>query len=90
MMAEKQSKQGAGTASKVRTPASGGAGDGQLAALLALLRVEQEVRDAASERDLVLLMVNETRKLTRARQIFVAMPGPAGASDRRSLEYPRS
>jgi len=78
MMAEKQSKQGAGTASKVRTPASGGAGDGQLAALLALLRVEQEVRDAASERDLVLLMVNETRKLTRARQIFVAMPGPAG------------
>lgn len=53
--------------------------DNQSAALLALLRVEQEARDAANERELVLLMVNETRKLTRARQIFIAMPGPTGA-----------
>ncbi|HPG88479.1 MAG TPA: HlyD family efflux transporter periplasmic adaptor subunit [Hyphomicrobium sp.] len=44
-------------------------------ALLALLKVEAEARDATSERDLVLLMANETRKLTRARQIFVVMPG---------------
>lgn len=48
--------------------------DGQ-AALLALLKVEADARDAASERDLVLIMANETRKLTRARQIFVIMPG---------------
>lgn len=53
--------------------------DNQTAALLALLRVEQEARDATNERELILLMVNETRKLTRARQIFIAMPGPTGA-----------
>jgi multidrug efflux pump subunit AcrA (membrane-fusion protein) len=47
------------------------------AALLALLKVESEARDAASVRDLVLIMANETRKLTRARQIFVVMPGLA-------------
>ncbi len=51
------------------------------AALLALLKVESEARDASSVRDLVLIMANETRKLTRARQIFVVMPGLA-----RSLE----
>lgn len=45
------------------------------AALLALLKVETDARDAATVRDLVLLMANETRKLTRARQIFVVMPG---------------
>lgn len=50
------------------------AADGQ-AALLALLKVEADARDAASERDLILIMANETRKLTRARQIFVVMPG---------------
>lgn len=44
-------------------------------ALLALLKVEAEVRDADSVRDLILLMANETRKLTRARQIFVVMSG---------------
>ena len=44
-------------------------------ALLALLKVEAEVRDANSVRDLILLMANETRKLTRARQIFVVMSG---------------
>lgn len=49
------------------------------AALLALLKVEAESRDAASARDLVLIMANETRKLTRARQIFVVMPGLARA-----------
>jgi Biotin-lipoyl like/HlyD family secretion protein len=47
------------------------------AALLALLKVEAEARDATSVRDLVLIMANETRKLTRARQIFVVMPGLA-------------
>ena len=35
------------------------------------------MRDAASVRDLILIMANETRKLTRARQIFVVMPGAA-------------
>lgn len=53
--------------------------DAQAVALLALLRVEQEARDAADHRELVLLMVNETRKLSRARQVFVAMPGTTGA-----------
>ncbi len=48
--------------------------DGQ-PALLALLKVEAEARDAQSERDLILLMSNETRKLTRARQVFVVQPG---------------
>lgn len=44
-------------------------------ALLALLKVEAEVRDASTVRDLILLMANESRKLTRARQIFVVMSG---------------
>ena len=48
--------------------------DGQ-AALLALLKVESDARDAATESDLIFLIANETRKLTRARQIFVVMPG---------------
>lgn len=52
------------------------AADGQ-AALLALLKVEADARDAATVRDLILIMANETRKLTRARQIFVVMPGVA-------------
>lgn len=39
--------------------------------LLALLNVEQEARDAASLQDLMYLIANETRKLTRARQVFV-------------------
>ncbi len=51
------------------------AADGR-SGLLALLKVEQDARDCASVRDLTFLMANETRKLTRARQIFVLMPGP--------------
>ena len=42
-----------------------------LAALQLLLRVEAEVRETANLRELRILMANETRKLTRARQIFV-------------------
>lgn len=63
-------------------PASGKphvqAADGR-SGLLALLKVEAEARDAKSTRDLIFLMANETRKLTRARQIFVVMPGVTGA-----------
>lgn len=66
-------------AQKMAAPQRAGPADNQSAALLALLRVEQEARDAVNERELVLLMVNETRKLTRARQIFIAMPGPTGS-----------
>ncbi len=57
----------------------------QTAALLALLKVEADARDAASSRDLVLIMANETRKLTRARQIFVMMPGHSGALEVRGV-----
>lgn len=53
------------------------AADGQ-AALLALLKVESDARDATSVRDLVFIMANETRKLTRARQVFVMLPGLKG------------
>ena len=42
-----------------------------LAALQLLLRVENDAREAADLRELCALMSNETRKLTRARQIFV-------------------
>lgn len=52
--------------------------DGQ-SALLALLKVEADAREAASERDLLLLAANETRKLTRARQVFVCRPSISGA-----------
>lgn len=45
------------------------------AALLALLKVEADARNVASERDLTFFIANETRKLTRARQIFVLRPG---------------
>ena len=41
------------------------------AALLALLKVEAEARDAQSQAELVFLIANEMRKLTRARQVFV-------------------
>ena len=51
--------------------------DGQ-AALLALLKVEAEARDATNTRDLIFIMANETRKLTRARQIFVVLPLASG------------
>lgn len=49
------------------------------AALLALLKVEADARDATSESDLVLIIANETRKLTRARQIFVLSPSISGS-----------
>ncbi len=41
------------------------------AALLALLKIESEARDAQTEPELVFLAANEIRKLTRARQVFV-------------------
>lgn len=58
--------------------------DGQ-SALLALLKVEADARDAKSERDLVLLMSNETRKLTRARQVFVSQSGLRGRLEVRGI-----
>ncbi len=45
--------------------------DSGKAALLALLKVEAEARDAQSEAELAFLIANEMRKLTRARQTFV-------------------
>ena len=54
-------------------------------ALLALLKVEADARDAKSERDLVLLMSNETRKLTRARQVFVLQSGLRGRLEVRGI-----
>ncbi len=42
-----------------------------LAALQLLLRVENEAREAKNLQELCFLIANETRKLTRARQIFV-------------------
>ena len=58
--------------------------DGQ-AALLALLKVEADARDASNERDLVFLIANETRKLTRARQIFVLRTGLRGGFEVRGI-----
>lgn len=46
------------------------AADGQ-SGLIALLKVEADARAAASTRDLTFLIANETRKLCRARQVFV-------------------
>ncbi len=60
------------------------ASDGS-AALLALLKVESDVRDAESEADLILIIANETRKLTRARQIFVLAPSIAGRLEVRGI-----
>ncbi|MGQ0455522.1 MAG: efflux RND transporter periplasmic adaptor subunit [Hyphomicrobium sp.] len=51
--------------------------DGQ-SALVALLKVEAAAREAASERDLLFLIANETRKLTRARQVFVTRKALSG------------
>lgn len=39
--------------------------------LIALLKVEADARSASSKRDLTFLIANETRKLCRARQVFV-------------------
>lgn len=41
-------------------------------ALLALLNLESQVRLCENEHELIYLIANETRKLTRARQVFVA------------------
>ena len=43
-------------------------------AVLALLRIEGEARAAKSVGELAILIANETRKITRARQIFVLRP----------------
>ncbi len=45
--------------------------DASSASLLSLLRTESEARRAATERELTFLIVNETRVLVRARQVFV-------------------
>jgi hypothetical protein len=45
--------------------------EGGNAALLALLKVEAEARECRTESELVFLIANEIRKLTRARQVFV-------------------
>ncbi len=55
-------------------------GDSQ-AALIALLKVEADARDVATEHDLTLLIANEMRKLTRARQIFVLKTGFTGQQE---------
>lgn len=55
-------------------------GDSQ-AALIALLRVEADARDVTTEHDLMLLIANEMRKLTRARQIFVLKTGYSGRQE---------
>lgn len=60
------------------------AADGQ-AALLALLKVEAEARDAGNNSELHYLIANETRKLTRARQIFVLRPSLSGALEVKSV-----
>ena len=41
------------------------------ASLVELLRIEGQARNTASTQELAILIANETRKLTRARQIFV-------------------
>lgn len=45
--------------------------DSANAAMLALLKVEAEARSVQSAQELVFLIANEMRKLTRARQVFV-------------------
>lgn len=55
-------------------------GDSQ-AALIALLKVEADAREVETERDLTLLIANEMRKLTRARQIFVLKLGFTGQQE---------
>jgi multidrug resistance efflux pump len=45
--------------------------------VLALLRLEGEARGAKTLSDLAILIANESRKVTRARQIFVLRSGPS-------------
>jgi multidrug efflux pump subunit AcrA (membrane-fusion protein) len=47
--------------------------------LKALLAIEADVRSASSRAELLALIANETRKLTRARQIFVAGRSSTGS-----------
>ena len=49
------------------------------ASLRILLRIEAEAREAKTIGELHFLIANETRKLTRARQIFVASSGASNA-----------
>ena len=46
------------------------------AALMALLKVEAEARSVETVKELVFLIANETRKLVRARQVFVLRGSP--------------
>ena len=46
------------------------------AALMALLKVEAEARSVETQKELVFLIANETRKLVRARQVFVLRGSP--------------
>jgi len=48
------------------------------ASLLSLLKTEADARKAANQRELNFLIVNETRKLVRARQVFVLRRKRAG------------
>jgi len=63
----------AGAAQKVNTEHSKiqAVDDSGNAALLALLKIEAQAREAQTEAELVFLSANEMRKLTRARQVFV-------------------
>ena len=45
--------------------------EGDNSSLLALLKVEADARGAGTEPELLFLIANETRKLVRARQVFV-------------------
>jgi multidrug efflux pump subunit AcrA (membrane-fusion protein) len=45
--------------------------EGDNSSLLALLKVEADARGAQTEAELLFLIANETRKLVRARQVFV-------------------
>ena len=66
-------------ASRVRpTPMPADGPDGQVEALAQLLRVEADARKAGNVRELAYLMVNETRGLARARQIFLLSRTAAG------------
>ncbi len=66
-----QELQGSGQGNKTGKPQIKSVDDGGNAALLALLKIEAEARDVQSEPELVFLIANEMRKLTRARQVFV-------------------
>lgn len=48
------------------------------AALLMLLTIEAEAREAAGEADLIALVCNETPKICRARQVFLFTQGAGG------------